>query len=187
MSNGWLIKLFFNFCDRWKIAIYGHCTSWMMYRYTIKQFYSFCEKTHCINLFVSISNQQCASSQFLFWMLQPCFVLKSRPQKKQKNFSSFPLSSRLFSIIVSRFGLLAVGLCSSGQQQSLHFHDFYPKWGIKCHPKCIASNNSKPKWIQKYKYFTDYVCKCNPNWPAWKVQSRNRCNTNSFSRSHKWW
>ena len=130
---------------------------------------------------------QCASSQFLFWMLQPCFVLMSRPQKKQKNFSSFPLSSRLFSIIVSRFGLLAVGLCSSGQQQSLHFHDFYPKWDIKCHPKCIASNNSKLKWFQKCKYFTGYVCECNLNWPAWKMQSRNTCNTNSFSRSHKCW
>ena len=127
---------------------------------------------------------QCASSQFLFWMLQPCFVLMSR---LQKNFSSFPLSSGLFSIIVSRFGLLAVGLCSSGQQQSLHFHDFYPKWDIKCHPKCIASNNSKPKWIQKCKYFTDYVCKCNPNLPAWKMQSRNTFNTNSFCRSHKYW
>ena len=96
---------------------------------------------------VSISNQ-CASSQFFWWTLQPCFVLKSRPQKKQKNFSSFPLSSRLFLITVSRFGLLAVGLCSSGQQQSLHFHDFYSRWVIKCHPKWIASNNSKPKWFQ---------------------------------------
>ena len=82
---------------------------------------------HYIKLFVSISNQQCASSQFLWWILQPCFVLKSRPQKILKNFSSFPLSSGLFSIIVSRFGLLAVGLCSSGQQQSLHFHDFLSK------------------------------------------------------------
>ena len=102
--------------DGSKIATYGHCTIWMLYVYKIKQFYSFCEKTHCINLFVSISNQQCASSQNLFWMLQPCFVLKSRPQKKQKNFSSFPLSSRLFLITISRFGLLAVGLCSFGQQ-----------------------------------------------------------------------
>ena len=135
--------------DGWKIATYRHCTSWMMYRYTIKQFYSFCEKTHCINLFVSISNQQCASSQFLFWMLQPCFVLMSRPQK---NFSSFPLSSGLFSIIVSRFGLLAVGLCSSGQQQSLHFHDFYPKWDIKCHPKCCFKQ-LKAKVVSKMQIF----------------------------------
>ena len=35
--------------DGSKIATYGHCTSWMLYIYTIKQFYSSCEEMlHCI-------------------------------------------------------------------------------------------------------------------------------------------
>ena len=37
--------------DGWKIEAYGHCTSSMVYRYTIKQFYSFCEKMHRIKLY----------------------------------------------------------------------------------------------------------------------------------------
>ena len=36
-----------------------------------------CIVSSCI---ISISNQ-CASSQFRWWMLQPCFVLKSGPQQ----------------------------------------------------------------------------------------------------------
>ena len=43
--------LFFGiYGDGWKIATYGHCTSWMLYIYTIKQFYSFCENMHYIKL-----------------------------------------------------------------------------------------------------------------------------------------
>ena len=87
------------------IVLAGCCT------YTQSNNFIHLAKRCCI---VSISNH-CAKSQFLWWTLQPCFVLKSRPQKKQKNFSSFALSSRSSSIIFSRFGLLAVGLCSSGQ------------------------------------------------------------------------
>ena len=35
--------------DGSKIATYGHCTSWMLYIYTIKQFYSSCkEMLYCI-------------------------------------------------------------------------------------------------------------------------------------------
>ena len=35
--------------DGSKIATYGHCTSWMLYIYTIKQFYSSCEEMlYCI-------------------------------------------------------------------------------------------------------------------------------------------
>ena len=37
--------------DSLKIATYGHCTSWMLYRYTIKKFYSFCENMHYIKLY----------------------------------------------------------------------------------------------------------------------------------------
>ena len=29
----------------------GHCTSWMMYKYTIKHLYSFREEMHCIKLY----------------------------------------------------------------------------------------------------------------------------------------
>ena len=37
------------YCNGWKIATYVHCTSWMLYIYTIKQFYSSCEEMlHCI-------------------------------------------------------------------------------------------------------------------------------------------
>ena len=36
--------------DGSKIATYGHCTSWMLYVYKIKQFYSFCEEIQCINI-----------------------------------------------------------------------------------------------------------------------------------------
>ena len=37
--------------DGSKIATYGHCTSWMLYVYKIKQFYSFCEEIQCIKLY----------------------------------------------------------------------------------------------------------------------------------------
>ena len=37
--------------DGSKIATYGHCTSWMLYIYTIKQYYSSCEEIHCIKLY----------------------------------------------------------------------------------------------------------------------------------------
>ena len=59
--------------------------------------------------------KNCVHCTSLMIVDEPCFVSKSRPQKKKKNFSSFQLSSKPSSIIVSRFWLLAVGLCSSGQ------------------------------------------------------------------------
>ena len=45
--------------DSSKIATYGHCTSWMLYRYTIKQFYSFCENMHYIKLFCIYFKSMC--------------------------------------------------------------------------------------------------------------------------------
>ena len=80
------------------IALAGCC----MYTKS-NSFIHFAKRFNVSSCIVSISNPQCASSQFLRWILQPCFVLKSRPEKKQKNFPSFPLSSKPSSIIVSRF------------------------------------------------------------------------------------
>ena len=40
---------------------------------------------HCIKLYYIYFKSMCLS-QFRWWMLQPRFVLKSRPQKKQMNF-----------------------------------------------------------------------------------------------------
>ena len=37
----------------------GHCSSWMMYRYTIKQFYSFLEKMNCIKLYCIYFKSMC--------------------------------------------------------------------------------------------------------------------------------
>ena len=95
--------------DCWKIATYGHCTDWMFTDTQSNSFIYFANRCTVSSCIVSISNQ-CTSSQFLWWMLQPCFVLKSWPQKKQKNFSSSALSSRSSSIFVSRFRLLAMCL-----------------------------------------------------------------------------
>ena len=113
LSNGWLKTLYFlafmatvEKLQPMGIVLAGCCTDTQSNSFI--HFSKICTISSCI---VSISNQ-CASSQFLWWMLQPCFVLKSRPQKKQKNVSSFPLSSRVSSINVSRFGLLAVWACA---------------------------------------------------------------------------
>ena len=45
--------------DGWIIATYGHCTSWMLYKYTIEQFYSFREKMHCIKLYCIYFKSMC--------------------------------------------------------------------------------------------------------------------------------
>ena len=45
--------------DDSKIATYGHCTVWMLYRYTIKQFYSFLEKMNCIKLYCIYFKSMC--------------------------------------------------------------------------------------------------------------------------------
>ena len=45
--------------DGWRIATYGHCTSWMLYKYTIEQFYSFREKMHCIKLYCIYFKSMC--------------------------------------------------------------------------------------------------------------------------------
>ena len=50
MSNGWLKTLYF-MAFMATVENCGHCTSWMLYKYTIKQFYSFREKMHCIKLY----------------------------------------------------------------------------------------------------------------------------------------
>ena len=42
-----------------KIATYGHCTSWMLYVYKIKQFYSFCEEIQCIKLYCIYFKSMC--------------------------------------------------------------------------------------------------------------------------------
>ena len=77
-----------------------------------------CIVSSCI---ISYLNQY-ACSQFCWWMLQPCFVLKSWPQKKQMNLIIciifkiiFDNCFKIFFLgLVSRFGLSVVGLCSSG-------------------------------------------------------------------------
>ena len=69
--------------DGWIIATYGHCTSWMLYKYTIEQFYSFREKMHCIKLYYIYFKSMCSSkSQFLWWMLQPLFCLEVTAAKE---------------------------------------------------------------------------------------------------------
>ena len=45
--------------DGSKIATYGHCTSWMLYIYTIKQFYSSCKEIHCIKLYCIYFKSMC--------------------------------------------------------------------------------------------------------------------------------
>ena len=45
--------------DGSKIATYGHCTSWMLYVYKIKQFYSFCEQIQCIKLYCIYFESMC--------------------------------------------------------------------------------------------------------------------------------
>ena len=122
---------------------------------------------HYIKLFVSISNQQCASSQFLWWILQPCFVLKSRPQKILKNFSSFPLSSRSSSIIVSRFGLLAVLFWPTSIICIAYAFSRFSSEILNVIPNALLRTiQSQSGFNNICEYFTDYVCKYNPNWPA---------------------
>ena len=65
--------------DGSKIATYGHRTRWMLYVYKIKQFYSFCEEIQCIKLYCIYFKSMCFVAILL---VEPCFVLKSRPQKK---------------------------------------------------------------------------------------------------------
>ena len=45
--------------DSSKIATYGHFTSWMLYVYKIKQFYSFCEEIQCIKLYCIYFKSMC--------------------------------------------------------------------------------------------------------------------------------
>ena len=45
--------------DGSKIATYGHCTSWMLYVYKIKQLYSFCEEIQCIKLYCIYFKSMC--------------------------------------------------------------------------------------------------------------------------------
>ena len=61
----------------------------MLYIYAIKQFYLFCEKMYCIKLYFIYFKLMCLFTiplldavTFDLW----CFVLKSRPKKKQMNF-----------------------------------------------------------------------------------------------------
>ena len=45
--------------DGSKIANFGHCTSWMLCVYKIKQFYSFCEEIQCIKLYCIYFKSMC--------------------------------------------------------------------------------------------------------------------------------
>ena len=58
----WMTQITLSFVingDGSKIATYGHCTSWMLYVYKIKQFYSFCEKIQCIKLYCIYFKSMC--------------------------------------------------------------------------------------------------------------------------------
>ena len=83
LSNGWLKTLYLlslmatvQKLQPTGIALAGCC----MYTKS-NSFIHFAKRFNVSSCIVSISNQ-CASSQFFWWTLQPCFVLKSRPQKK---------------------------------------------------------------------------------------------------------
>ena len=142
---------------------------------------------HYIKLFVSISNQQCASSQFLWWILQPCFVLKSRPQKILKNFSSFPLSSRSSSIIVSRFGLLAVLFWPTSIICIAYAFSRFSSEILNVIPNALLRTIQSQSGFNNANILQIMFANVTPIGRPKKMQSPNTCNTNSFSRSHKRW
>ena len=144
-----------------------------------------CTVSSCI---VSISNQ-CASSQFLWWIMQPCFVLKSRSQKKQKNFSSFPFSSRSSSIILSILGLLAVGWCSAllANSNNCIFTIFIQSEISNVIPNALLATIQSQSCFNNAKILQTRFASVTPIGPLEKMQSYSTCSTSSFSRSHLCW
>ena len=86
----------------------------MLYIYTIKQFYLFCEKMQCIKLYFIYFKSMCLFTIPLLDAVTFDALSWSHGRRRNKWTSSFVSSSRSSSTIVSRFGLSVVGLCSSG-------------------------------------------------------------------------
>ena len=133
-----------------------------------------CTVSSCI---VSISNPQCALSQFLRWILQPCFVLKSRPEKKQKNFPSFPLSSKPSSIIVSRFCALLMA-----NSNNCMFTIFIQSEISNVIPNALLRTIQSQSGFNNANISQIIFANITPIGPPEKIQNNNTCNTKSFSR-----
>ena len=141
----------------------------------------FANRYTVLSCIVSISNQY-ASSQFRWWMLQPCFVLRSWPQKKQKNFSSVPLSSRSSSIFISRLDYWPWACALLVDINNCIFMIFIQSEVSNIIPNALLGtlqsqsgfNNANILWIM--------FANVTPIGPPEKMQSRSTCSTSSFSR-----
>ena len=143
-------------------------------------FIHFAKKYTVSSCIVSISNQ-CASSQFLWWIMQPCFVLKSRSQKKQKNFSSFPFSSRSSSIILSILGLLAVGWCSAllANSNNCIFTIFIQSEISNVIPNALLATIQSQSCFNNANILQIMFASVTPIGPHEKMQSYSTCSTSS--------
>ena len=145
--------------DSWIIATYGHCTSWMLYKYTIEQFYSFREKMHCIKLYCIYFKSMClVTIPLVDYATLFCLEVTVAEETKE-----LFIISILFKII---------------------FHNSFNTWTIgrglvQCSSGQSCFNNAKILQIR--------FASVTPIGPLEKMQSYSTCSTSSFSRSHLCW
>ena len=124
----------------------------------------------------------CVLCTSLMFADEPCFVSKSRPQKKKKNFSSFQLSSKPSSIIVSRFCALLMA-----NSNNCMFTIFIQSEISNVIPNALLRTIQSQSGFNNANISQIMFANITPIGPPEKMQNNNTCNTKSFSRSHKYW
>ena len=142
-----------------RIATYGHCTSWMLYKYTIKQFYSFREKMHCIKLYCIYFKSMClVTIPLVDYATLFCLEVTVTEETKE-----LFIISILFKII---------------------FHNSFNTWTIGCG---LVQCSSGQSCFNNAKILQIRFASVTPIGPLEKMQSYSTCSTSSFSRSHLCW
>ena len=133
----------------------------MLYRFTIKQFYSFLEKMNCIKL-------------YCIYFKSMCFVT---------------IPSRSSSIILSILGLLAVGWCSAllANSNNCIFTIFIQSEISNVIPNALLATIQSQSCFNNAKILQIRFASVTPIGPLEKMQSYSTCSTSSFSRSHLCW
>ena len=167
--------------DGWIIATYGHCTSWMLYKYTIEQFYSFREKMHCIKLYCIYFKSMClVTIPLVDYATLFCLEVKAAKETKE-----LFIISIIFKIIFNscfKIWTICRGLVLFWPIAAIAFSLFLSKlrYQISSQTHCFEQIIAKVLSIILQIIFANVT----PIGPLEKMQSRSTCSTSSFCRSH---
>ena len=185
LSNGWLITLYFMAV---RIATYGHCTSWMLYKYTIEQFYSFREKMHCIKLYCIYFKSMClVTIPLVDYATLFCLEVTVTEETKE-----LFIISILFKIIFhNSFNTWTIGLgwCSAllANSNNCIFTIFIQSEISNVIPNALLATIQSQSCFNNANILQIMFASVTPIGPLEKMQSYSTCSTSSFSRSHLCW